>query len=251
MPLLLLKIILAPAFVVIGTLAGRRWGPKLGGFMAGFPNTAGPILFFITLEQGAAFGARTAEASLLGLVALGSFALLYPHAAKRWPWWACLLAGWAAYIGVMLLLRHAHWPLWVEGAAALLALNGARWLQPTLPAPDHGPRLRAWDLPLRGGMAIAIVLGLTGAAAVLGPQWSGLLTPFPVTTATLAVFAQIDGGAAAAERVVTGSLLGLNAVAVFMVVVALALPVWGLAGAFAAGLLVGGLLQVAQYFRHR
>ena len=251
MLLLLLKVILAPVFVLIGTVAGRRWGPRVGGFLAGFPNTAGPILFFIALEQGLRFGADTAAASLLGLVALAAFALVYPWAALRLPWWACLGAGWSAYIGVMLLLRHAHWPLGIEGLAALAALGLARRLAPVLPPPGRGLRPRAWDLPLRAGVAICIVLGITGAAAVLGPHWSGLLTPFPVTSATLAVFAQIDGGAAAAEKMLKGILVGLNAVAVLMVVLALTLPGWGLAGAFTAAFLAGGLLQLAQYFWHR
>jgi hypothetical protein len=249
--LLLLKLTLAPALVLMGTLAGRRWGPRVGGFVAGFPNTAGPVLFLITLEQGVDFGAHTAEASLLGLVALSAFNGLYPHAARRWPWWACVPLGWLAYFAVMLALHRAHWPWWVAGAAALAALWLARALMPHLPPPAQAPAPKPYDLPLRAGAAMVMVLLLTGLAHLMGPHWSGLLTPFPVTSAVLAVFAQIDGGAAASERMLDGILVALNAVAVFMVVVAFALPLWGVAGAFAAGLIIGGLLQLAQYFWHR
>lgn len=248
--LLLLKLTLAPILVLIGTLAGRRWGSRVGGFVAGFPNTAGPVLFLITLEQGAAFGAITAESSLLGLVALAAFNGLYPHAARRYPWWACIGLGWVAYFAVMLVLKHAHWPWYVKGIAALAALNAARYLMPHLPDPDHPVKPKWFDLYLRAFAAMGMVLLLTGLAHVMGPQWSGLLTPFPVTSAVLAVFAHLDGGAAASEKMLKGILIALNAVAVMMLVIAFTLPLYGIAVAFALGLLIGGIVQVVQYFWH-
>jgi hypothetical protein len=249
--LLFLKLTLAPTFVLAGTLAGRRWGGRVGGFVAGFPNTAGPVLFLITLEQGVSFGAATAGSSLLGLVALAAFIGQYPHSARRFPWWACLGLGWVAYFAVMLVLQHAHWPWYLNGLAALCALNAARYLMPHLPAPDHAPQAKWFDLYLRSFAAIGMVLLLTGLAHVMGPNWSGLLTPFPVTSAVLAVFAQQDGGAAASEQMLKGILIALNAVAVMMLVIAFALPLYGIAAAFALGVLIGGFVQVAQFYWHR
>lgn len=45
----LLKLVLAPALVVVSSLAGRRWGPELAGALVALPIVAGPILFITYL----------------------------------------------------------------------------------------------------------------------------------------------------------------------------------------------------------
>ena len=55
---LLLKLVLVPGLIALVTLAGRRFGPRLGGRLNALPLVAGPVLFFLALEQGDAFVAR-------------------------------------------------------------------------------------------------------------------------------------------------------------------------------------------------
>jgi hypothetical protein len=249
--LLLLKLTLAPLLVSIGTLAGRKWGPRVGGFVAGFPNTGGVIIFIIALEQGTDFGAHTAHATLLGLIALAAFNPAYVWTALRYPIWLSMVAGWAAFVAVMLLLKNWHPSLAVALGASLLALNAARYFLPKLAEPKSAPVASSWDLPLRMGASVAMVLGLTGVAKLLGPSWSGLLTPFPVTSTVLAVFAHQSQGPAGAERMLKGILLALNAVALYMGVLALTLPSLGLGLAFGLALGLGGFLQFLVFFSTR
>jgi hypothetical protein len=42
---LLLKLLLVPLLIYLVTLAGRRWGPAVAGWLSAFPIVAGPILF--------------------------------------------------------------------------------------------------------------------------------------------------------------------------------------------------------------
>jgi hypothetical protein len=58
--LLILKFLLAPGLVALASLAGRRWGLKVGGAIAGFPVVVGPILFFFAVEQGSGFASVAA-----------------------------------------------------------------------------------------------------------------------------------------------------------------------------------------------
>jgi len=95
------------------------------------------------------------------------------------------------------------------------------------------------------GAATGMVLAITGAAAALGPQLSGLLTPFPVYATVLAVFTQHSHSAAAAAALLRGVVLGSFAFGAFFFILAGTLTVWGLPTAFglalAAALLVHGL----------
>ena len=47
--LLILKLLVAPGLVAGVTLAVRRWGPAIGGWLSGMPVVAGPVLVFILL----------------------------------------------------------------------------------------------------------------------------------------------------------------------------------------------------------
>jgi hypothetical protein len=78
-------------------------------------------------------------------------------------------------------------------------------------------------------LATGTVVLITELAPLLGPYLAGLLSPFPVFGAVLAILAQRADGAAGAVRVLDGLLLALLAPAIFFVVVALALPGLGLA----------------------
>jgi hypothetical protein len=73
----LLKLVLAPALVVVSSLAGRRWGPEL----VALPIVAGPILSITYLDHGRRFVSRAASASLLGLVSRCARAV--PHRHQR------------------------------------------------------------------------------------------------------------------------------------------------------------------------
>ena len=59
-----LKLLLAPLLILLATLAGRRWGPAVGGWLAGLPLTSGPVSLILALEQGPEFAARAALGTL-------------------------------------------------------------------------------------------------------------------------------------------------------------------------------------------
>ena len=49
---LLFKLVLVPGLIALVTMAGRRFGPRVGGWLNALPLVAGPVLFFLALEQG-------------------------------------------------------------------------------------------------------------------------------------------------------------------------------------------------------
>src|SRR5262249_49764425 len=57
---LLVKVLLTPALIAAATLLARRYGPAVGGTVAGLPLTSTPVSIFLFVEQGPAFTVRAA-----------------------------------------------------------------------------------------------------------------------------------------------------------------------------------------------
>src|SRR3989442_12664884 len=103
--LLLLKLCLVPILVASVTLAARRWGPRLGGWLTALPIIAGPTLCFYAIEQGNDFAARAAHATLIGLVAVVAHSVTYAHSCRRFSWPVSLIVAWIAF-GIMTALFY-------------------------------------------------------------------------------------------------------------------------------------------------
>jgi len=83
MSLLAIKLIVTPLIVLAATLAARRWGDAVGGWLVGLPLTSGPVSVFLALERGPAFAAHAADGSLAGVVAQAAFCFGYAALARR------------------------------------------------------------------------------------------------------------------------------------------------------------------------
>ena len=106
---LLLKLVLVPGLIALVTMAGRRFGPRIGGWLNALPLVAGPVLFFLALEQGDQFVARAALSTLAGLAAVAAFAVVYSWIAVTRPWWTCVLIGWTVFGALTLALQAVAW----------------------------------------------------------------------------------------------------------------------------------------------
>jgi hypothetical protein len=240
--LLALKIILAPLMVAGVTAAARRWGLRVGGILTALPIVGGPTLCFYAIEQGNAFAASAASATLLGIAAIAVFCVVYAHAATRVNCMTALLAACAAFATMAALLYGVRLRGFAELGIAVASLLIARHLLPSSPAvkPANGhPR---WDLPLRMMAAAALVLLLTSLASRLGAQLSGMLTAFPVATLVLAVFTHAQRGHQAVASFFRGLLQGLLSFALFCFVFSVAL------GTFRQNLLAGVTLALLAQF---
>lgn len=228
---LVLKLVLTPLLIAAASLAGRRWGPAVGGWFVGLPLTSGPIALFLALDHGVGFAAAAAVGSLAGALAEAAFCVVYAVAARRgWP--TSLAAATIAFAAVAAVLQATGLSLVLTAACALASLALALALMPRGSAPAAPPAPPAWDLPARMIITTALVLLITGAALALGPRLSGVLATFPVYAAILTVFAH-RASAAAAIQVLRGLLLGLFAFAGFFVVLGTLIEPLGVAAGFA------------------
>jgi hypothetical protein len=239
---LLFKIILAPVLIGLVSLAGRRWGPGVAGWLLGVPMNSGPLLLFLLLEQGHRFAAEAARASLLGILAWVAFCVTYAYCCVRMSWWWSTLAGWIAWSVVAIaILPVGLNVVWVFVLVAL-ALAAVLLTFPRAPQGDS-PAQPQQDLWLRMITASVMIVTLTGLAKILGPTRSGILGAFPAYTTILSVFTQRHGRAATV-KVLKGVTVGLYTAATFFLVLSLLLMHLRGAMSFllasAAGLVVQG-----------
>ena len=177
--------------------------------------------------------------SCVSWISLTVFVVVYARLAGRVAWPLGLLAGWLAFALWTLLFSALSIP---TGLALALACGAFALGVTLLPQPRAAPIERrsppAWDLPLRAGCALALVLALTAIAGWLGPQLSGLLAPFPIIASVLATFTHTQRGVDETLRLLRGLVTGFGAFALFCFTLALALPELSVVASFALASIV-------------
>ncbi len=241
--MLALKLTIVPLLIAAITFAGHRWGPAVSGWLAGLPVVAGPVLFFIAIEQGPPFAATAAVGTLAGVLGAVSFAIIYAWAAMRFSWPLSFLCGLAAYLVVVAVLNLISPPVYL---AALVSV-GSLILGPRL-FPRTAPKV-AFVVSSHAEMACrmlagaALVVLVTHFAANLGPQLSGLFAVFPLITSVLAVFSHRHSGYEYTVLLLRGLLFGLYAFVAFCLALAMLLPAYGTALGFLAAVSCALLVQ--------
>ncbi len=240
----LIQVVLAPCLVGASTLAARRWGQHIGGLVSAFPAVVGPVLLVAALDHGAAFAARAASGTLLGLVALSGFVVVYGRLAQRVRWPASLLGAWAAAAALALAVGAVGAGLPGALAAAVLSLAGAFVLLPRGGGGDAWPAVPRWDLPVRMALTAALVVALSAAATWLGPVVGGILAALPVLASILAVFTHERHGAVALADLLRGMVTGMAGFVAFCAVVGALVESAGLLAAFTGAAFAGISVQL-------
>ncbi|MFC5479246.1 hypothetical protein [Massilia suwonensis] len=240
---LVLKLTLVPLLIYLITLAGRRWGPQVAGWLSAFPIVAGPILLTLSLEQGAAFAARAAEGTLLAVLAILVFSLAYAWASSRCGMAGSMALALLAWAGSVAVLQSAHWPLGLAFVLVWCALLLTFKLFPSA-TPDAAGKPRN-DLPWRMLAAAVLVLSVTAGATHLGARLSGFFAMFPVMSTVLVGFAHLGAGRGSAVALLRGMVVGYFGFAVFCVTLAMQLREEAVGSAFALALGCALIVHVA------
>ncbi|HEY4751642.1 MAG TPA: hypothetical protein VIH37_00045 [Candidatus Limnocylindrales bacterium] len=238
MPLLLLKLTLTPLLIGGASLAARRWGPAVAGWIVALPLTSGPVLFFVALDHGPEFAAQAAVGTTLGLGAIVAFSLAFVAASKRGPAPAMLAAVAGYALAAFALQAAADWPYLLLAGLVALAIFGALHVLPPSTGGPTDARHPSWDLPVRILVGTVLVVGLTTIAPLLGPTLSGIVTTFPVYVSVLSVFAFLHDGRPAGIGVLRGALIGLPGTVAFYVPIHYLVVSPGIVPAFALSIAV-------------
>ena len=240
-----LKLILAPVIIGGASLAGRRWGATVSGWLVGLPLTSGPVIFFLALNNGAPFAASAIAGTISGGFSLVAFCLVYAWLGTRFDWRAALAGSLLAYFGIVSLMQNiiiSFAPLII---AVILTIVLGLLLMPKNNA-THFKDVEPgrWDILSRILIGTCFIVLLTEIAPLLGSRLTGLLATIPLYTAILTVFAHRLNGSPGANNVLRGLLLGLFGFAGFFLTLSLLLERAGITVGFlaatAAALIVQG-----------
>jgi hypothetical protein len=245
-PTLAIKLLLTPVLVAGASLAARRWGPTIAGWLAGFPLTSGPVLLIVTLEHGTGFAAGAARGSVLGVVSQALFAAAYIGGAlSGLPWIVCGSLGSLAFAASTTLLSRTDLPPVADAGITAGVLSIALLVLPASKRDVARTPLPRFDLPLRMIVATSLVCGVTSFSGRWGPALTGLVTQYPLYGLVLTVFAHAQEGPSSAAGVMRGLLTGLYGFASFFLVIAVLIDRAGPLVAFLAATCLLVAVQLA------
>jgi hypothetical protein len=229
----LMRLALVPAAVWLASLAARRWGHAVSGYLGGLPLIGGPITFYLALDHGAEFAAQSAMFTLAAIVGQAAHLLAFAHSARFGRWAVSLAAGWTSFAVVS--VAAAQLPLTPLFALALaVAALAAAWM--ALPRAHGAPSLPLVppaELWLRLGAAFALAIGIVLSAEAFGPVVSGVLLSVPVTGSIMPPFTLALYGPGALARLMRGFVIGLTGFTAFFFTLAAGLAALGIGPAFA------------------
>ena len=249
MNVLVLKLILAPIIIGSASLAGRKWGPAVSGWIVGMPLTSGPVIFFVALSHDKAFAANAALGVLSGGFSLVVYALIYSWLATRFRWPVAIGGSLLVFAISTAVLQSFTYPLLPVIGVLCTALAVGLWLMPKdVVEKESETKPGRWDIPTRILIGTSFILLLTGIAPFIGPRLTGLLTTIPLYVTILTIFAHRDQGPAAAAHVLRGLLYGMFAFTGFFITLSLLVERVSLAVSFGSAILVALMIQGVSLF---
>jgi hypothetical protein len=243
MNILVLKLVLAPFIIGSASLAGRKWGHAVSGWIVGMPLTSGPVIFFVALSHDVIFAANAALGVISGGLSLVAYALTYAWLATRFRWYVALTGGFIVFAVSTTFLQNVTLPLVPVFLAVSSAIMLGLRLMPNDAVEEVDTQLGQWDIPSRILIGTSFILLLTGSASFIGSRLTGLLTTIPLYVTILAIFAHRHQGPAAAARVLRGLLYGMFAFVGFFITLNLLIENTGIAASFLSAIVAALAIQ--------
>ncbi len=221
---LVLRMVVAAAFVVSASFIAERTGPVIGALVATLPISAGPSYVFLALDHDAAFIAQGALASLPVNAATIFLGLTYVLLAQRHGLLVSVGSALVVWFSLAALLRS--FDLSLAGGLIANAIAFAiciplmrRYAHVKMPLITR----RWYDIPFRASLVAVLVATVVTLSGRVGPSITGIMALFPVvfTSLMLILHPRIGGPPTAAVLANSGwGLLGFGlAIAVLHVAV--------------------------------
>ncbi|OSQ35632.1 hypothetical protein [Thalassospira mesophila] len=223
--------------VVLGlSMLAERAGPRVAGVLSGYPLGTAILLFFIAIEQGVHFAGESAVYALPGLIATLAFLYAYYVVSRLLCRQALViqvplssLASFLVFVFVSWLSQMVSFTVLSASLALIVAMVVAIFLFRSIENVGISQRLRITRkiVAVRAATAALIVVAISGAAAVIGPRWSGLFAGFPVTLFPMILILHCSYGIGPVHTVIRNFPRGMGALLIYIVSVSYTYPLFG------------------------
>lgn len=247
---MMIKVLVSILVVVLLSLIAERAGPRIAGIVSGYPLGAAISLYFIGLEIGPAFAARSAIYTAAGLAAtvafVGGYLLGLDYAEGRHRVTALLLP----LLPALAAYGLAAWGLsvipitWLSAPLfAIVSMVIASRVFQTIPDAVIREKIQLGlsVTLLRAVFAAFVILAIITAAQVVGPQWAGLFSAFPITMLPLLVIIQFTYQPSHVRTIIKNVPRGLGSLLAYALVVAATYARLGIAWGTVLGYLAATL----------
>jgi uncharacterized membrane protein (GlpM family) len=251
------KVSVSILVVLLLSLIAEWSSPRIAGIISGYPLGAAISLYFIGLEIGPGFAARSALFTAAGLAATVAFVGVYLMGIRlakgrhRYVSLACsILPGIGAY-GLMAWLLSFMPINWVTAPLiAIISMVLAAWVFRRMPDVKIQQRIHlgVGVTFLRAAFAALVILAITTVAGVVGPRWAGLFSAFPITMLPFLAIIQFTYQPAHVRTIIKNVPRGLGSLLIYAMVVYASYEGWGLTRGTLVGYLAATLyLIVLEY----
>lgn len=169
--MLILKFIMVPLALLPLGIVERLHGPRVAGWLSGFPVVAFPLLVIITQQQGVHFATAAALGGYFGLVPWLAFTKTYAWVSRSSNWVLTTLISFLAWsalaVGAVALQKGPHWLEILPLIALLAAVSSYPRGKPSDEEREH----IWWGLPVRMAAGAVVSLMIAQFSASMGSQW--------------------------------------------------------------------------------
>ncbi len=223
------KVVVSMAMVLGLAWVAERLSPRVAGILSGYPLGVAVALFFVGVENGADFAAASAVYTVAGFSASLALVAAYRAVALRVTTCQAVLAPLlSVFFFLLVAAALSRIPLGLLGGTALtlasmlLCLWHFRGVENALIG--RRVQLSALALFLRAATVAATVLLITGSARLVGEEWTGVLSAFPITLFPFLVILHWTYGWPQVQTVIKNFPLGMGALLTYALAVALSYP---------------------------
>lgn len=218
--MLIAKLSLVALSMVSATWAGRRFGHRAVGLIAGLPLIMGPLVGLLLIDLSAERVAEICWATLANFTACVGFVVVMAWVVVRLNWWQSLLTATAAFFAITAMVQglpiSRFWMVAIGLAAVLIG--------PCLVRRDNrvegSVKVPAIEFFCRLAVALGIASAVLLLAPVTAPLVSAMLLTFPINGSVLPAFTRALYGGPAAKNMLVGFGIGLRGVGLMLFVAA-------------------------------
>ncbi len=235
MPVLIfcIKIFVAMAMVVTLSLVAEKVSPRVSGIIAGYPLGAAITLFFYGLEINPDFASESAFYTLLGLIASQSFVFIYYKASRYCTRFSVLISSVFSifgYLFISYILRLFNLTKPSIIVLTLISLISFIFLFRSIENVKIDKKISLSNKVIfaRAGIAASIVILITSAAKLVGVEWAGFFSAFPITLFPLILIVHISYDKEHVHTIIKNFPVGLGALIIYSLSVYKVYPIWGI-----------------------